>query len=92
MLTNAISAPRPSLTKGRNYGRSSILGVIDIDIYFWCYSYKFMSQELMSRLKYKRILNLPDVCLRIHWRLSTILKTSKKVYKVMFLTYKVCIL
>ena len=32
-------------------------------------------------------------CLRIHWRLSAILKTSKKVYEVTFFWYvKVCIL
>ena len=51
MLTNTMRAPSPFVTKSKSYYSSLNLTVIDINMYFGCYSYKIILQVLMSRIK-----------------------------------------
>ena len=43
MPTCSISTASPLLTKSRSYYSSLNWGIFDADIYFCCYSYKFLS-------------------------------------------------
>ena len=59
------------------------------------HSYVLVWHPYVTRM-YSYLIRMSLVCgftMNLHWRLSTILKTSKKVYQVMFFWYvKVCII
>ena len=54
----------------------------------WFGSRSCLGNCILEAVAYKLVAYIKKcICLRIHWRFSTILKTSKKVYEIMFFWY-----